>query len=565
MTSVTLQGNTYSDDGTEIKDMLNGGHRTHFFPLVQDYVTTAADVEADATQVAADKISAENAAGSTKGTSTTSVVVGSGSKALTTQASKQFEIGNYLTIVRTSDVTVKMFGDVTAYNSGTGSLTVNVILFENSGTFTDWTIALSGPDGVQGATGDGSVTYQTKSATYTLTAADKASFFELTGTWTLSLQAAATLGSTWATKIKNVGTGTITLDPSGAETINGNATKAIYPGAYYELMCDGTSLRTSVEPLISAAVFSDGTALLNGIGTSSTAFNSTHDLASTSYDAVCSDGTTFVTSSGGAPTIASVYSSTDGSTWTARSMPTTQGWAVASDGAGFLAIDVNGLTTAYSASGTSWASKTNTPATTYTLSGLAAVSGIYLIRDQSTSTTVYKTVDDGTNWTTETLPAGSVFVSSYGSVFVIYNLNNSTYYTSTTGATSSWTSRTMPGSSTYMQSTPFGFFAYKTGTSNSIYHSTDGVNWTEYPVGAVVNTPIGLLNGMIFYKETTTSNLLTQHVNGEFVRANDTAGAYAGKSWATVGDIIINSDNGILGLIDGTAVDAVNSTFVSEE
>jgi hypothetical protein len=38
-----------------------------------------------------------------------------------------------------------MYGIITAYNSGTGSMTVQVTQVLGSGTFTDWTIALTGP------------------------------------------------------------------------------------------------------------------------------------------------------------------------------------------------------------------------------------------------------------------------------------------------------------------------------------------------------------------------------------------------------------------------------------
>ena len=46
MTTVTINSNTYSDDGSEPKDMLNKGYALHFFPLVGDVVTVAAEVAA---------------------------------------------------------------------------------------------------------------------------------------------------------------------------------------------------------------------------------------------------------------------------------------------------------------------------------------------------------------------------------------------------------------------------------------------------------------------------------------------------------------------------------------
>jgi hypothetical protein len=48
MTQVVINGNTYSDDGTTAKDMLNGGHATHFFPMISDVVVVAGEVSTDA-------------------------------------------------------------------------------------------------------------------------------------------------------------------------------------------------------------------------------------------------------------------------------------------------------------------------------------------------------------------------------------------------------------------------------------------------------------------------------------------------------------------------------------
>ena len=82
MTQAIINGNTYSDDGSAVKDMNNGGHRTHFLPLVNDVVTVAGQVAADKATVAADKATA--AAGSTNATN------------------KAAEAANYLTQTQTA-------------------------------------------------------------------------------------------------------------------------------------------------------------------------------------------------------------------------------------------------------------------------------------------------------------------------------------------------------------------------------------------------------------------------------------------------------------------------------
>jgi hypothetical protein len=85
-------------------------------------------------------------------TSTTSLAIGTGSKAFTIQTGKDFGDGSY--VIATSDAnpdTDFMFGQITDYTGAT--LTVNVIAIGGSGTHTDWTIRLAGARGAVGATG----------------------------------------------------------------------------------------------------------------------------------------------------------------------------------------------------------------------------------------------------------------------------------------------------------------------------------------------------------------------------------------------------------------------------
>jgi hypothetical protein len=108
---------------------------------------SAAASAASASTSAATATAASNAAlnsASTQGTSTTSTAIGLGSKTLTTQTGKNFLVGMFLVVFRTSDSTKYMVGQVTAYNSGSGSITINVIAKDAvGGTFTDWTLALT--------------------------------------------------------------------------------------------------------------------------------------------------------------------------------------------------------------------------------------------------------------------------------------------------------------------------------------------------------------------------------------------------------------------------------------
>jgi hypothetical protein len=116
----------------------------------------ATEVNTNATQAAADRVqtgsdrdaaaaSASSAlnAPSTNGTSTTSLTIGTGTKSLTTQTGKAWSVGQSLSIANTAAPTNRMIGVLTAYNSGTGAVTVQVTTAEGSGTFTAWTIAMA--------------------------------------------------------------------------------------------------------------------------------------------------------------------------------------------------------------------------------------------------------------------------------------------------------------------------------------------------------------------------------------------------------------------------------------
>lgn len=81
-----------------------------------------------------------------------------------------------------------------------------------------------------------------KSANYTTTPADRGRLINCTAnTFTLTLLAAATAGVGFTQVIRNSGNGIITIDPNGAETIDGQTTISVYPGQIYTLLCTGTA------------------------------------------------------------------------------------------------------------------------------------------------------------------------------------------------------------------------------------------------------------------------------------------------------------------------------------
>lgn len=83
-----------------------------------------------------------------------------------------------------------------------------------------------------------------KSANYTVVAADMGKFFTVSGSTTISLTAAATLGANFSFSIRNAGVNTVIIDPNGAETIDGVASVSLLPGETCFVICNGTSWTT---------------------------------------------------------------------------------------------------------------------------------------------------------------------------------------------------------------------------------------------------------------------------------------------------------------------------------
>lgn len=481
MTQATINGNTYSDDSSTVRHLDNGGHEQWFLPLLQDVAIVAGQVAANAGQVALDTDAATDAAGSFRATSETSLTVSAGLKTMTVQAGKQLAPGNYVTISRTSAPSTKMHGTVTGYD-GT-SLAVDVAVVAGSGTFDDWTIAISGPAGVQGQTGDGALTYIEKVGAYTVTAEDKAKVIDCRGSFTLSFQPCATLGESWSTWVKNSGTGKVTLEPNGSELINGGATYTLHPDFSGLLMCDGSELRFVAKagrvlarmPILSAETL--------GREAASVLENIEGEIVNTGLGVVvrvvwCPVEEVFVAFSYTTTATANIATSPDGVTWTLRSMPSSAGWSVVPGPAGWLAIANSGTTTAFSDNaGVSWSSRTNCPinAASVTISG----SRILCI----TGATAAYTDNYGSTWSTADLPASISRVAAIGGVFLAFLSSGSTYYTSSTGATGSWESRTAP-----IQVTPTAMkigdetgssvFIFQNDPPFPIYTSTDGINWS---------------------------------------------------------------------------------------
>lgn len=84
-----------------------------------------------------------------------------------------------------------------------------------------------------------------KASTYNLTASDRAGTTISTGgALSFTFDPASTLTNGWFNFVRNAGSGTLTLDPSGAELIDGTATKALGIGESCIVLSTGTALIT---------------------------------------------------------------------------------------------------------------------------------------------------------------------------------------------------------------------------------------------------------------------------------------------------------------------------------
>lgn len=90
-----------------------------------------------------------------------------------------------------------------------------------------------------------------KSTNDTLVAGDHGSVIRATNAITLELTAAATLGDGWNCLIFNEGTDTVTIDPNGAELINGAATITLDNQYSFAIIsCDGTDFAAAVKDFL---------------------------------------------------------------------------------------------------------------------------------------------------------------------------------------------------------------------------------------------------------------------------------------------------------------------------
>lgn len=131
-------------------------------------------------------------------------------------------------------------GAVNIDNTGSGAS----VTLSSDGT----DLLLNGSPIGGGGGGSSPITISNKTGAYTVVAGDLGTIINCTsGTFTVSLTAAATLGSgfnCWVWNTSSTTSHVITVDPSGSETIDGKTTLLLRRGEGMQIVCDGTNWQT---------------------------------------------------------------------------------------------------------------------------------------------------------------------------------------------------------------------------------------------------------------------------------------------------------------------------------
>ena len=216
------------------------------------------------------------------------------------------------------------------------------------------------------------------------------------------------------------------------------------------------------------------------------------------------NGTTVVgtTQSNGSNTVHNIvfYSADNGITWSLKAFATsTTGWAPLAYGNGrYVALPAGTGTGSVASNVTSYSTDgglTWTGATTSaTINWNFLVYGnkfVGLANNNATSTTS----TDGITWASVTMPSASAWSSLIwtGTMYIVNIANSATYYTSTDAVT--WTTRTLPSASNWAGMVWTGTQVILTIlNSKSFYTSTDGINWNSNGITTGNYAPIVAFN-----------------------------------------------------------------------
>jgi hypothetical protein len=172
----------------------------------------------------------------------------------------QASVGQDALIYNTGGValTVKSYGGASTIVSipSTGGTAQYIFITSNANTSGTWGVIAFGATTTNsnaatlagygltaiGATLNQSQPVTTFSSNYTALASDRAATYVWTsGSGTLTLTSATTLGDNWFFLVRNNGTGTLAVTPSGGDLINGSSSLSMQPSDSCLISCSGTA------------------------------------------------------------------------------------------------------------------------------------------------------------------------------------------------------------------------------------------------------------------------------------------------------------------------------------
>jgi len=411
-------------------------------------------------------------------TSTSSVSVGAGSKSLTlAQTGKNFVVGQFVSIARTSDPSgVWMNGAITAFNAGTGAMTVDVAnSYGATGPYADWTISQSAPV-APNTVAIGALRFSQDVGTLISPTGNDPATYLRTGT----VATAATYpAGALVDYLKSYGQGSASIGAFvGDISTDGNQTiVCTYDNANVMVSTDGGSTWSSVA----AGIISGG-------------------IART----VCWTGSRFVVA-GGTGACQLAYS-TNGTSWTTGggvAGSNTGAMRIRWDGTNCIIATTSGVApnaTIYairSADGSSATSAaTVSSSTVYSVRDLVCMPSLGANRWLIVTDNGYafrSTASDGGGWSAvQTLPFSTVYsVAATSNKFVIAGGAN--FYYSSTGLTGSWTQFSPPSITSYV------------GTLNVL--SKNALHWdgTRLWIGSNLGTSTAIYSNCCAYTTDTAT------------------------------------------------------------
>jgi hypothetical protein len=253
--------------------------------------------------------------------------------------------------------------------------------------------------------------------------------------------------------------------------------------------------------------------------------------------------------------------SSDGVTWTSRTMPSTRDWYALFYANGRFVIAGNSSTTgAYSTDGISWTTTTLPNSSSWVQTGFG--NSRWVIQGQNQPSSFAVSTDNGATWSAATAGSGiatsssvfgnGVFVSAEtqanagtnawyssngtswsnggslgattgwgrgyynasGGGFLITANTSTNYVSQSTTGTGSWTLRTLPATANWGGALAYGNGVWSYLTNTAAASSTDGITWTSR------TTPAAVGFGAMWY--STNYNLFVAVANGSVAYTSST-------------------------------------------